>query len=372
MPTTKFTEIAGSIEAIWGLPLQSAGCSRCLHTFVISRDHFEKLCPLCRMGKLTSQSAMVRSEPPELFIPVRVDQQELRVIFSNDIKGIWLRPESLNIESLVQNSSLIYWPMWLVDSNMTGNWQAEVGFDYQVRSSQETYKDSHWRTEENIETRIRWEPRLGQINRSYENITVPAVDMHDTIEKMVGSYPTENNLRYQPDNFNGSVILVPDINDEQAWPIVKSILTRSAGEDCRKASSGQHIRNFTVQADFTAQNWTQLLLPLIITSYIGDNGEPNPIFINGQTGKIGGVRLASQRKGWQIAGISTAAAIILFAISVLLITMGVTLPFMTIIGLFILLLSIGGVVFAIIAVVWPWQWNRRQNPPKIVRKSNLG
>jgi hypothetical protein len=96
---------------------------------------------------------------------------------------------------------------------------------------------------------------------------------------------------------NGAALRIPDVPPESAWPIAREKLEGRAAQDFAKAAGGQHYRSVVLQANYTDLNWTQLFLPLFVSYYTADDGQRCPVYINGQTGTISGVRLASQRKG---------------------------------------------------------------------------
>jgi hypothetical protein len=247
-----------------------------------------------------------------------------------------------------------------VDSDVVGNWQAEAGFDYQVKSSQESYGKSGWTTREVVETRIRWEPRTGQIQRHYDNVSAPAISEQARLLKLVGQYQLGQAKAYQPEQVKGAILRIPDLPPESAWPLAQPILDEAASAECQQATGAQHMRNFTVRAEYQCLNWTQLLLPLYVTWYADDQGQPHPVYFNGQSGIIGGTRLASQKKGWQWAGILLAAAAVFFVLALVFAAIGIVFPPITILGILLGIVAIVVACAAIVPAAWPSQWNRGQ------------
>jgi hypothetical protein len=255
--------------------------------------------------------------------------------------------------------------MWLVDCDLNGNWQIDAGFDYQVKSSQESYQGSSWQTTEVVEGRIRWEVRKGLINRHYDNVAAVASSDFSKIFGWAGPFSLDRSQPYDEKWIGTYAILAPDFHPESAWPEAQSSVLKIAGKDCAQAANAQHNRNLTIQADYQSIHWTQLLLPVISTYYIDDDGKPQMIFINGQTGKIGGLRLASQRKGWQMAGISMAIALGLLILGLLSTLLTPIFPPIAIFGGILIVGAFAAGIYAIIPAAWPWQWNRKQLEQKI-------
>jgi hypothetical protein len=121
------------------------------------------------------------------------------------------------------------------------------------------------------------------------------------------------------------------------------------------------VRRFSIRARYQSLCWTQLLLPVYTTLYTADDGSPRMVFINGQTGAISGPRLASQRKGWQLAGISAAIAAGIFLLSLLLFAAAALAPPLAALGILGVIVAFGVGVFAVVPAVWPWWWNSQQN-----------
>jgi hypothetical protein len=359
-------EILESQQKVWQSDLQPAGCPNCSQAFLVEPARIGLACPACGVGRLESQPARLRLEPPELVIPFGKTSPNLAGLYQRFVSGVWLRPDDFNPQSLLRRATPLYWPLWLVDSQVTGSWQAEVGYDYQVESSQDSYASGQWLSNKVVETRIRWEPRLGQLERHFDNIATPALSDNDRLSRLLGPYRPDAAQPYLSDQLSGAIVRVPDLPPESAWPLAQSQLNRKAGDLCQQAAGGQHIRNFQLQAEYQELNWTQLLQPLYVSYYTDDEGQPQFVYINPQTGAIGGLRLASQRKGWRWAGISLGLALIALIIGVVAFAFSPVLPPLSLLGFLACAAALALGIFAIVPAVWPWQWNRQQRAPKVV------
>lgn len=353
-------EVVETTADTWGYHLQAAGCLHCERTYLIEGGRIGQVCPTCASGPLETQPALLRHEPPERIIPFAVNRAKLETLLSNFIKPVLLRASDLTLDMLMERIIPVYWPMWLVDSDVIGTWEAEVGFDYEVKSSQESYRSGDWTSHDVIETRVRWEPRLGQLLRHYDNIAVPALSDHHTILAFAGEYMPDQATLYDPSHLHQSDLRVPDIHPDNAWPLAQQGLARVAAEECRQAASAQHIRTFSLQADCEQINWSQLLHPLYVTHYADDAGTPCPIYINGQTGTIGGMRLASPRKGWILTGLLFTIAVGLFVLGMVLVTLQEYITYGNSFGALCIMLALLTAVFAATPAVAVWQWNRKQ------------
>lgn len=363
MPHPAFppVEILDQAQTAWSSTLQPAGCARCKQAHLVEAARIEQVCPSCGRGVLEAQPALLRPEPPELLVPFRKAQSDLYPILDHFVNQVWFRPNALNPMALLQQVVPVYWPVWLVDGDMTADWQAEVGFDYQVRSSQESYRGEGWQTRQVVETRIRWEPRAGLVDRHYDNITAPAISDQERLAGLVGDYALNEAVAFAADQVSQAVVRIPDQNPANAWPLAQPKFVQAAADECRRAAGGQHIRNFTLHANYQSLHWTQLLLPFYFTYYRDDHGHAHPIYINGQTGKIGGRRVASQRKGWLWSGILLGCAIVALVMGLLCLALASFFPPLVGIGAVLQVLAFLIALGAIVPAVWSWQWNRTQD-----------
>ncbi len=359
-PSLPQSQVVEADAAVWGAPLHPAGCPACRQVYLVEASRIGQVCPNCARGKLQPQPALLRPEAPELLAPFRYTQASLRPGLEKFVKEVWLRSDDFETDKLLQRAVPIFWPMWLVDSEVAGNWQAEAGFDYQVKSSQESYGGSGWSTRAVVETRIRWEPRAGQIQRHYDNVAAPAISEQPRLLKLVGGYRFDQAKAYQPEQVKGAAFRVPDLPPESAWPLAQVQLDDAASTECRQAAGAQHLRHFTLRADYESMHWTQMLLPLYVTWYTDDQGQPHSLYLNGQSGVIGGTRLASQKKGWQWAGALLAAAAVVFILALLFAGLGLVFPPSMILGILLGIVAIVVACAAIVPAAWPWQWNRGQ------------
>ena len=350
------------LSALWERPLQPAHCSQCGVAHLIPKEMETALCPACFRARLKSQPTVIRPEPPELLLDFDITPSQVQGRFELWLKGVWLRPKELAPEVLTQRLTRTFVPMWLVDGKVTGNWQAQMGFDYEVASSQEVFHGGHWTTHKLTETRIRWEPRTGTAERTYQNLTVPALEEHAHLVRGLGKFDLGLALKYAADKLESASVRVPSLLPDAAWPLAKSGFNQLTAKDCQKAAAAQHVDEFTIEAEYEDQNWTQLLLPVYTTAYRDEEGKVYPILIHGQNGVIFGVRRASQRqaRNWSL-GIA-ALALVCFVLGLLSAAGTVLLPPLGVISLLFFGAALLVGLSAPIPAIWAWNFNQKSNP----------
>jgi len=356
------------MQKIWGADLQPAGCPACREAFLIEAARLGQPCPNCARGALASQPALLRPEPPEMILPFAKPRAELGSLFENFVKDVWIRPDDFEPQTLLKRAVPVFWPMWLVDGEVAGTWQAEMGYDYQVESAQESYAGGGWSSRKVLETRIRWAPRAGQISRFYHNVVVPALDEQDKLLSLIGPAAWTHAKAYDAEQLRGAVVRVPDLPPESAWPLARERFDQVAAQDCQTAAGAQHARQFNLRAAYEKRHWTQILLPLYATYYTDDEGRAQPVLVNGATGQMGGRRLASQRKGQKYAALLSGLSALAFLFSLLMFAVGMLLPPVFVLGVLAILGAFALGLAALAPLVWPWQWNRRQSEQKVYQK----
>ncbi len=197
----------------------------------------------------------------------------------------------------------IYIPMWLADAEVIAVWKAQAGFDYEVLSHQDRYDENRggWSSRQITEGRIRWEPRIGRMRRTYNNITAPALEEDAGLRRSLGKFNLGAAEPYHKDVADEAFIRLPDRTSEDAWPDTFPSFQNAAAEECRQAISASHIREYHWSPEYSDINWTLFLLPVFSTYYLDDDQVPIPVFIHGQTGKFSGSRRASMKRGHRTA-----------------------------------------------------------------------
>ncbi len=366
-PTTAEPDIIQEDQTVWDTTRRPVGCSHCQRVFLLSEDQVNKTCPLCQQGELSPQPAVMHPAPPELMLGFRVGKNALSQIYETFTRAVWIRPTGFTRDALLAHTIPIFWPMWLVDTDIKGSWQMEAGFNYQVESSKDYYQGGSWHSRKQIEERIHWEPRLGTLSHHVDNTPTAALNEHQNRQTMTGDYPLNQAVPFAVEKVKGALIEVPDLPPQNAWPLAKPEVDRKAGRVCAEAAGADHFRNYVIQADYQNLNWTLFLLPAYITYYQDDEGTPQILLVNGQSGHINGPKMASRKRGLQIAGILAGIAGLFLLLALIGLLLTALFPPAGIIAAVLGLIGFGLGIGAIFPAVWPGQWNRKQQGPKIAK-----
>ncbi|MFN2176381.1 MAG: hypothetical protein ACK2U3_10570 [Anaerolineales bacterium] len=342
-------------------------CNNCGWLYLYISEKPVEMCPRCFSGMLTPISVKnlqdFQKNPVEKALPFQMQLVELSAAFRKFGSGIPFAPKDLTPGDLLQKVRKIYLPMFMVDTRVKAKWWAETGFDYGVVSHKARYDDNQreWTSKKVQEIRIRWEPRLGFLEREYNNVIAPALEEHNSIVSRIGDFRFNGNISKKVENLDDVYICLPNRKASDAWPDALADLQRVASEDCRKASGADQLRGFKWEPDFLNKEWTLLLLPIYSTFYSNEEGDLLPVMIQGQTGKIFGIRRASMKKAKRISLILIAFSAGLFLLSALILAGSITFPIFLVFSIIGFLFSILFCLGASIPVLLVWNFNRNKN-----------
>lgn len=357
------------LEAAWG-NVHPAHCKNCRAGFLIPANAGAPMCPNCLAARLEPLAALEADAPPELVIPFSVSDAAVNTNLERWLRDIPFRSPSLNGNALRANLKRVFIPMYLADASAFGTWHAQMGFDYLVASSEERFDGSGWVTQRLNETRVRWEPRAGELTRKYENVSAPALEQHARMMLALGAsswreppFDTSRSIRFSADALNGAIVRVPDIAPNAAWQFARAQIERVAARECETASGAQHHEQFSLRAAYGEPHWTLLLLPMYVTHYIGDDGKFIPVRVNGQSGFISGIKRASMQRARNWTIVIALVALLAFLLTALLGIAGALNDAFVFPALLVLLVTFFLCLAAPAPMIAAWQFNR-QNAEK--------
>ena len=352
IPEEKLTE-----EVSWIADSVVASCPHCKRLFLLPNQAGNALCPLCHGAELTSQAGYVRKEAPEAIIPLRLKSSDLQKILSDFLAKTPYPEADLSVEKLMSRARVVYWPLWLVDADLKGEWTATLGFDYQVKNAKESFGNQGWQSLERLRTQTNFEPRLGYLDRHYDNVAVAALRNQQKRFEQIGAYELKASVAYQSNMLANNSLQLPEIEPQELLDVAKSRLTRMAEKEIIQAAAAQHHQNVQFNGDYLNLNWTQMLMPLVSTSYQDEKGKLQTLVINGQSGKVYGRRLASMEKAkkWTM-GLMLIPLLFLLGMVILSLTDAWDFTSLACPGFFLLIL----IGLALVPVIRTNRWNRKE------------
>ncbi|MGC9520364.1 MAG: hypothetical protein ACP5HG_00605 [Anaerolineae bacterium] len=354
------------LTALWGTPMVPVLCEACDWRYLVAGDiPTDQTCPHCASQDLVeldpADAGFPHAYPPELIVPFEVEAGATEARVAAFAEEIPFAPEDLTPARLRDRLRFLFLPMWMVDVDAEAQWQADVGFDYEVVSHQERYTDGvGWRTEEVRESRIRWEPRVGRLTRRYENVVAPALEGHARLQRVLGAYEVGRATPYDAAAVEHAFVRAPDRAPDTAWTDAELGVRQRAAEECRRAADADHIREFRWSLARAEKNWTLLLLPLFATHYLDDEGQIHRVLINGQSGRLYGSKRGSMARAQKRALLVGGIGLAIFVVGMIVALLSMVLPPALLIGV---LLAFAGLLVglgALVPIVRVWSFNRRQ------------
>lgn len=311
-------------------------------------------CPACHGG--VSAVAPRFAASPERVRPAAVDRSAAAAALARWIgEGPWFPCDDLaRAPSRLQ---AVWWPYWLVDVDATAAWQAEVGFDETVESTVEVFHGGSWTSRPQQEVRTRWAPRAGRLRRRYDDVAVPGLadqPFRNASTTTAGAAP------FDPAAVGEAPIQHPDLDPEAQWPTAAAHVRFLAGEDCGRAAGGQRVREVHLDLDAAQAAWTWLLVPGWVAWYVDDAGEAHVVRVDGTTGGLAGLRLASPAKGRRWAAIHGVGALVLAGAGLVCGVVGLLLWILLPVALALGALAVVEGAVAVWCAVNPDGWNTAQ------------
>jgi hypothetical protein len=300
-----------------------------------------------------------------MVVPFSASSQAIDSAISQFAEKIPYAPQSLNYTSLRARLFPVYLPMWLVDASVDATWQAEAGYNYQVVSHQEQFEENRggWRTRQVNENRIRWEARIGRLRRAYHNISAPAMEEAKIIQSQLGNFNLSQPETYQPAHIEQASVRLPDRQPQDAWTEAAAAFQSIGSTEVKQACAADHLRQFRWTATFRHRNWTLLLLPAYTTYYLDDEGQPQPVMIHGQTGRVSGSRRASMQRAQRSSLIFLGVGLIIFLLGLIMGAAAVVIPVLAPFAILGVVIGLPCSLAAFIPIAIAWDFNRKQTPP---------
>jgi hypothetical protein len=197
------------------------------------------------------------------------------------------------------------------------------------------------------------------VQRDYDNVEVPGLGVQVALEARMGVADPAGRGPWTQTGGPGLVRL-PDRRPEEAWPAAQAKLRQRVGDDCRRASEAQHLRELYVQLRSEQAAWTWMLLPAWSTWYADDEGRVHVLWVDGTTGRAGGPRMSSPVRGRRVALGLGIAALVLGAGALAVGLVGVVLWPLLAVAALLVLVALGLAVGALVPLLQPARWNAGQ------------
>ncbi|MCB9670026.1 MAG: hypothetical protein H6736_22695 [Alphaproteobacteria bacterium] len=276
-------------------------------------------CRLCGDGQLAESDVLVNGEP-EAVVRFAIDPQEAARRLEAYVAGTPMADPDARAAAgrLVPH----HVPAWLVDARLVARFEAEVGFDYDVESTVETCSNGRWTTRPVTETRIRWEPRAGTLERAFDNEASPALSTWNAWLEVLAVPDPIVGGRLKDDH----PILLPDRPPELAWPAAARGFKKRAGAVVQEAAAAAHVREVYIQPVWEDVVWTWVLFPVYSATWTDASGRKRVLRVDGRTGRVTGAVGSSRRLGWIWAAVWATLGLVVLGVSAVSVLPAIVFP----------------------------------------------
>jgi predicted RNA-binding Zn-ribbon protein involved in translation (DUF1610 family) len=268
----------------WGTERKTFSCKRCGARTTFEPGQTAGSCAFCGAATVAEAPPDANMVRPEGLLPFGVDRNSATSKFREWISGLWFRPSDLKTKSSVTTLRGVYVPFWTFDALTHNRWTAEAGYRYTVQVQALVNGKPVTRAE----TRIRWEPAAGFLEKPFDDVPVPASKgLPPGLSRGIEPFPTGGLVPYDPQYLSGFLAEEYAVDLPDALASAKERMTHEIYAACAGQVPGDTQRNLHVATAWSGLTCKNALLPVWISAY-QYGGKPFRFLVNGVTGKVDG------------------------------------------------------------------------------------
>ena len=285
-------------------------CNSCQAISVFDEAKQAKSCEFCGASAIVDYDETDDVIRPEGVLPFQVSEPQARDLIRGWYGRLWWAPGKLKSKAMTDTVKGVYLPYWTFDAQVHADWTAQAGYHYYET---ESYNDSQGNRQTRQVQKTRWQHASGSLDKFFDDELVPAsVGVQPDLLREIEPFPTTTDLkRYDPAFLSGWVVEQYQIDLLGAAQHSRETMEAKTNQLCASDVPGDTHRNLDVNADFSAQTFKHILVPIWLLTYTyGAQGYQ--VVVNGYTGTIGGKYPLSW---WKIA-LAVLLALILIVIGI--------------------------------------------------------
>jgi DNA-directed RNA polymerase subunit RPC12/RpoP len=292
----------------WADAQQRLYCERCGAIALVAAGESVIACAYCGSNQLLETQAAEELIDPGLIGLVKITEEEAsRRLIGWLGKGFFI-PDDLKKKVQSSTLRLAYYPFWEFGGTSEVRWMCEVN----VGSGRAP----------------KWVDRDGYEFENFDGVLVPGVKaLPAKLVESIYPFQMEDLVEFQPEYLAGWLAMAYDSSLADASLKAREIVSnRVRSEINQRVQLGQEKRNLrTGSISWSGMTFKSLLLPIWVGDFVYKNKQYR-VLINGQTGKIGGVKPIDRFKVYTVL---IGAILGLIAVGLLLILLGLIFGLIT-------------------------------------------
>lgn len=263
-------------------------CNKCAGTFQLTPYSISSNCPYCNAPAITD---FVKEITPHSLLPFKLTQKEARERFKIWIGSLWFAPNKL--KEFVDGDEKLqgyYLPHWTYDTDTKTYYQGQRGVIYYVMVERTIIVNGRQQRVRQREARINWTPVSGQVQNSFDDITIGASKtISHSILNNLTPWHTQHLVPFDERYLSGFKAEEYTIGLDNAFEYAKMKIDKIIEQDIRREIGGDQQRIDEMHTSYSNTTYKNALFPIWTAQFKWQGKEYN-YAINAQTGKIVGER----------------------------------------------------------------------------------
>jgi hypothetical protein len=276
----------GGEQRGWAAEKKSVRCQSCEAISVFDPTRVAQRCDFCGSSALIPYDEIKAPIRPESLLEFKISEPAARDAVRQWYGTRFWAPGKLKRRALTDTVHGIYLPYWTFDAQVHADWTAEAGYYYYET---ETYTDSNGNRQSRQVQKIRWQFASGALDHFFDDELVAASKgVQENLLRKIEPFPTLSDLKpYDPGYLSGWPVEQYQIDLVAAAQAARGRMQRETEQMCSREVPGDTQRNLQVAADFSAQTFKHILVPIWLLTYTYGS-RSFQVVINGYTGSIAG------------------------------------------------------------------------------------
>lgn len=266
-------------------------CSGCRAQITFEPPQVAGQCPFCGTHITAHPHVANPAIAPGGILPFQLDQSRARSVLSHWLKTRWFAPSSLKSLAQYEKMQGVYLPFWTFDCSTRTQYTGQRGTYYYVKKTVKTRNSSGEWVETTIQERhTKWYPVSGEVQRFFDDVLVPAVELVETDDLMkLTPWSLRNVAAYDPRFLQGFRAQRSQVDLQQGFECAKGVMQLQIRWDIQANIGGDEQKIHSQTTKYYDRAFKHLLLPVWMATYRYRN-QVYQVLINGETGKIVGDR----------------------------------------------------------------------------------